>query len=457
MAVGGAITSSGSIVGKGGQVVGTASSADSYRGGGGSGPRGSSGAQSQGNPLISVTDQQIQNLISAFGKPSPSTGNVSAPAVITSGPAASQYKGAATAIGGALSAYDANGLYNSERAKSAKAGLDSTLTYIDELMKRSDASAQRALSAIREEYATIAASQEQANKQYQGGVTAAGLASGRSRYAPEIQAGVQSAAVNFGLSKLAEIQSKKSKALSDAETAQMDRDFRLVTEKANVYNTLLKDERDVAAKVSKDYYDQKDEYRKTIDQTVRNVAPAILGSLTGDEGKDFKYVSQIANAYGIDPTALYSGVLDYRNSTQKSLPSTVQEYQYARENGQIPASTTLLEYQTLRSGATSAPKGKVLGLQEAVRLNLPELAGVATEELVETLISDAPANWFVEKLTKEYGFKGSLDPRFVKEKWDEFRSREEIRKFTRGESTKSDGSFGVFDEIEAIDAAVPAE
>jgi hypothetical protein len=310
-------------------------------GSGSSSSTGSSGS-SYNPPAIANTASQISQAKSGTNIYGQKIGGASTPSVFTSGGASDIYSQAKNTLEQAkasYSPYDASGMYNTDTAKAAKAGIDSQISYLDRLISQSDASTQAQLKGIRDEYASMQAQQEGANKAYQGGVETAGLVSGRARYAPEIQAGIQSGAVNYGLNQLQDIQNKKQKALSDAESAASDRQYKLVAEKASLYNQLLKDERDVTAKVSDEYYKSKTSRREEAKYLTETLAPSLVQNMTGDAATDMAFLQQTAAETGNQVTAdeLYGSVLRYQDEQNQKraslLTGDMREYNMARNQG----------------------------------------------------------------------------------------------------------------------------
>lgn len=78
---------------------------------------------------------------------------------------------------------------------------------------------QAQLDAVNRKFDELKDLQITANKNYEGGTTAMGLVSGRSRYAPEIASGEIKAAVDSGIRKLNELEAQRASTLAELKDA----------------------------------------------------------------------------------------------------------------------------------------------------------------------------------------------------------------------------------------------
>jgi len=78
---------------------------------------------------------------------------------------------------------------------------------------------QAELNLVNQKFDQLKNLQITANKNYEGGVTAMGLVSGRSRYAPELEAGNIQGAVNAGITKLNELEAERATTLNTLKQA----------------------------------------------------------------------------------------------------------------------------------------------------------------------------------------------------------------------------------------------
>lgn len=96
---------------------------------------------------------------------------------------------------------------------------------------------QATISSITNNFNQLRQVQMVANQNYTGAITQAGVTSGRSRYAPEIEAGNIMQAVSTGIAKIAKIDSDASQALVQAQTAFQKEDY---AEATDAYDKLQK-------------------------------------------------------------------------------------------------------------------------------------------------------------------------------------------------------------------------
>jgi len=208
---------------------------------------------------------------------------------------------------------------------------------LGELATQMDSRAASQVQSVIDQYAGLARRQEVANASYEGGVSTAGLSSGRNRYAPEIQAGVQSAAVASGIQALSDLQVKKQSLINEIEQARDTQKFKVLTEKVQQLKTLQKDERDAARQMKQDFYDEQKYMREnSIFQSERNAA-YVASQLTGDPATDQKIYEDSATTLGISQSILVNAVDKYKQDAAKLYETPdVKEFNFAISRGDIP-------------------------------------------------------------------------------------------------------------------------
>jgi hypothetical protein len=87
---------------------------------------------------------------------------------------------------------------------------------------------QAQVNATQSQFNALKAQQEIANKNYEAGVTLAGIAAGRNRFAPEISLGEIQNAVSAGLQKVADLDIKAALAISDLRAGFQSQNFELI-------------------------------------------------------------------------------------------------------------------------------------------------------------------------------------------------------------------------------------
>ncbi len=291
-------------------------------------------------------------------------------------------------------------------------------TQLSDLSTQMGSRAASQIDSVIKEYEGLTKRQETANTQYEGGVSTAGLASGRSRYAPEIQAGVQSAAVASGIQALTDIQNKKEKLISDIEQARDAGEFKVLTEKANELKTLQKDERDAATQMKTDFYNEQNYLRTNQDYVGKTLAPSIVGALTGDPTHDNQLYAQIADQNGVSQSSLMSAVDTYKQNLSKAEPSALQEYNFAKSQG---FKGTFMDYQRA-SKAPTGGVGNTISINDAKTLGLPlSLVGLSEQTVVKSLNDPNPPEWY-RTLIDTQGVGTTTEP-IVKDMWNKYRQK----------------------------------
>ena len=88
---------------------------------------------------------------------------------------------------------------------------------------------------IKNQYKILNDQQLEANKNYEAAIGQAGISAGRSRYAPEIQMGIQKQAIDQGIQKISDINSKMISTVNDLEQAYQKDDYTKIND---LYNQL---------------------------------------------------------------------------------------------------------------------------------------------------------------------------------------------------------------------------
>lgn len=339
-----------------------------------------------------------------------------------------------------------------------RANYTKTISDLDALSARMDANSVALMDGIRKEYDSLINQQQELNRAYEGGTTSEGLVSGRARYAPILQAGIVTNVVQEGIGKIAELQSKKAKLLAEAQEARDNKQFQLLQEKMKAYRDSISEERmltqnlyENTLKASKEARENLEFEREQEQENAKTLAPSVASILTGDNDQDMQIIQSIATENGLNPNSLLGAVNEYSTSQSKSLPATLQEYEYMIRNGLFTG--TPLEYIKARAAAGRAPaspKGRVLSQQEAIAMGLPNLTGVSEEELRSSMVDgrgnvvENPPSWFIEAL----GEAEQMNPTFeyAKERWNDVRNDPDVAKFLTGSKPSAGDLLSVLSE-----------
>ena len=342
----------------------------------------------------------------------------------------------------------------------ATLGVQNTMTELNNLKLRMDAHSSALIDAITNQYNTLIQQQEQANAAYEGGTTTEGIVSGRARYAPILQGGIITAAISSGIQKISDLQAKKNSLIIDAQNAADEKNFKLLQEKMSAYKDTVKEERIAAQnmyensiKASTEARQQAKDQFTQMQKEAELIAPTVSGLLTGDEATDSELIQQIARDRGIDdPQFIIKAVQDYeykkQQDSQKGLPTMVNEYEYAKNNGFFDGS--YLEYVKLRGDLSRAtPKSKVLNIKDAMYIGVPSLAGVSEDELIMSIADDYPPEWFrvmvVGQSTKDKAMSPYVSEEEVQKLWKEFQKKPEVKRYTTGYAPSTNDWFNEAD------------
>jgi hypothetical protein len=201
-----------------------------------------------------------------------------------------------------------------------------------------------------------------ANKNYEGIMTQAGIVSGRQRYAPEIEAGNMKQAIDSGLAKISDIESKAASSIDTLKQSFIDKDYEKInTEYTNLQkylsdkttaikemNQTIKDE---AAQLRQDNLDKlaaakgQQEISKGI---IDSLSALVANNLTGDATKDMAMVKGFADQYGIDANQLYSGAITSQNTQadKNKIGGDYGTYIQAIQQGYLDPKTTFADFQS---------------------------------------------------------------------------------------------------------------
>lgn len=89
---------------------------------------------------------------------------------------------------------------------------------------------QSQVNSLQQQFDQLKQQQLLANQNYTGGVTNAGIAAGRNRYAPEIELGNIQATVTAGIQKIANIEAQAASAISQLKQGFMDNDYKMIND-----------------------------------------------------------------------------------------------------------------------------------------------------------------------------------------------------------------------------------
>lgn len=212
-----------------------------------------------------------------------------------------------------------------------------------------NANEQAQVDLINQQFESLRQQQIVANKNNESASTQIGIASGRQRYAPDVQLGIIQGVINTGIAKLTDVTNKQIQTVLSYKQAVQDRNYK-------VAESLWKEEQDYTKEKQshlKDIYDKTVAFEKQIrDQNVavekmqyeRVTKP--IQDIMGDaakNGADANTLAAIKNANSVE------GAMAAAGNYLQTGSGIVGEYQfYARQEqqaGRTPLSFNA--YQTL--------------------------------------------------------------------------------------------------------------
>lgn len=126
---------------------------------------------------------------------------------------------------------------------------------------------QAQVNSLQQQFDQLRQAQQLANKNYEGGTVNAGIASGRNRYAPEIELGNIQAAVSAGIQKIANIDAQAAGAIAQLKQGFMDNNYKLIN---------------ASYTAASDFFKQKSDTIQQMSNNVRNAANDALAQHQSD-------------------------------------------------------------------------------------------------------------------------------------------------------------------------------
>lgn len=357
-----------------------------------------------------------------------------------------------TATKSALETYIENNSKQTPEQIARTTEITNLKSQLDTLGANADARTANLISSISADFDRQYQQQEQANKMYEGGVDTAGIVSGRARYAPELQSGLKFGAIQAGIQALSDINIKKQRAILDVETARDERNYKLLQTKITDLQDIQKEERQAAQTMADNYYKAQKEERDNAEFVGKNVAPAIVSALTGDETHDNQLILDTAKQQGVPASTLFRYIQDYKLELQKAQPNFLQEYNLAKSQGfkgtyldyknasQTTADIqkynlaktqgfkgTYLQFEKVMHNANTSPKavgaGNKISAADAKTYGLdPTFIGMDEGEFINSLKSPGVPDWYA-KLAKQQT-DGSITQGGIESSWKDFRQNQ---------------------------------
>lgn len=203
---------------------------------------------------------------------------------------------------------------------------------IGQLMTSTDSSTRAQISSITNQYNQLIQQQQTANASQSDSISQTLIQGGSSRYAPISSAGIVAATTSYGLQKIAALVAEEQGLIQTAKNAQatgnqsaLQKALDAIDKTKAAKVAAAKTVSDNLAKANQDLADKK------MQQTTDNAIAALYTAGTKDPATIVKNLS----AQGITVTAADVGdaLKALYPDVAKDLPTSAQEYEYAKKNG----------------------------------------------------------------------------------------------------------------------------
>jgi len=214
---------------------------------------------------------------------------------------------------------------------------------------------QAQLDGLRKNYESLITAQKEANKQYEGAMTQSGITSGRSRYAPEIEAGNIFNAVQTGINAVAELESKMASSLAQMEAGFQEDNYALIQSSYKTFTDAqdkkqkqldkmydemaeaLKATNKVNETIAKEFRDTKASYLETLSQ---NGAPAELIA-AANQANNVTDLYALGGSYAVKGSGIIGeyNLYSAMEMEQGNTPMSFRAYQNEDANRKIQAAS----------------------------------------------------------------------------------------------------------------------
>ena len=246
-------------------------------------------------------------------------------------------------------------------------------------------SQQAQVDSLKAQFQSLINEQKITNQNFEKGTELLGFRTGQSSYMPAVAAGNIQSAINLGLSKIADLNSKMSSAVAEMEQGFQDDNFDKVTRSYEIYNSIQKQKTDAIQKtiddakvavkevkehndkVKKDFYDQ-------VTKPIQDVAAS-----AAQNGADKATMNAINSATTVDEAMAAAGdylqtatgdagdYLFYQKQTQKNglTPLTFQAWQDKKIADKLKQSSSEAYANAYASASGKAAADRAAGLTDA--------------------------------------------------------------------------------------------
>lgn len=296
-------------------------------------------------------------------------------------------------------------------------------TQVDSLVAGLDSDTAAMIQSISNTYAKRITEQKDINNRYLESARVSGYASGRSRYASEMQDGILSKEEQDGLQRINDLEKEREDLILKAKSARDEKSRAALLDYQNQLieinkqkNQAVKDLFDQTMSIERLGLDKAKDARDTITSNINNsskmaenLAPSLVDYMdtnTLSKADRDKLITDYADSYGVSEDYLKSAIKNYRLEQSKANPEAIKEYEYYKN--QVGYKGSLMDYMrlkktatTISSGGSSSGGGNIITAADADRFDLPySLVGQSKKKIILDLKVSTIPQWFKESQAK---------------------------------------------------------
>lgn len=296
----------------------------------------------------------------------------------------------------------------------------SSVNLLDSALSTADNNTASLISSIQGMFSARIKQQQEINKRYERGVKTAGIVSGSSRYTPELQSGMIAAAEREGLNKIADLQAQEMQLIAQANQANEENRFKLLSERMSVLRDKRKEKQSAIADLYQRVLDEEklrmdrakfnmDMQQKGLDFQVdlaEQYAPSLaseISALPPEEQTD--YIVETALGLGVDPATLVTALDTFvKDDFKYNLDiANIQSQIQSREYGDYIAGQRLALSQAEAGGYGTADNPYGWSTEQLRKLRSFGADPADIESSSQVIYGDSNAKAFTESQLESVG------------------------------------------------------
>lgn len=303
---------------------------------------------------------------------------------------------------------------------------------LDSMKANLDANTKAAIDNIQQQFALRKTQQTEINRQQEAGRKQSLLIGGSSRYAQLSSNGIMTTQETNGVQELAQLDAEENNLINQAKTAQTNGDFQLMDKQLALAESKRQEKAAAAQKLNASIVAENNKIKEQVTQSTRDTAIAdLFSSGTTDPAKILSALNKDGGNYTLDEIGKALDTITKNNGFKdlKSLSGSIQDFYIQKENNSLPSNIeSLPENEQLKAYLDYIKPTKAVGVGTVKKITLTEaksqglplsVVGMTESDLVNSLQSEEPPKWFVEKTQSEEGMV--LSTQNIKTQWDKYR------------------------------------